>query len=174
MINRKLDELVICTFKNIADFDFTPELGAMFGGRPYFVKQGEEILLPEPAAFRMAVNLAKAILVKAVPAPEYGKGDDRSTIGQFNEDNVMKIVDSIIVTTNREEKKPTLTEEDRIAAKIEELNKFKQEIMAEVNAKLAKEAGYKDKAEVITELEKRQITFDRRKSKAELEKLLEE
>jgi hypothetical protein len=67
MINRKLDELVICTFKNIADFDFTPELGAMFGGRPYFVKQGEQILLPEPAAFRMSVNLAKAMLIKKSP-----------------------------------------------------------------------------------------------------------
>lgn len=174
MQNRKLDELVICTFKNVADFDFTPELGAMFGGRPYFVKQGEEILLPEPAAFRMAVNLAKAILIKGMPGPEHGKGDDRSAIGQFNEDNVMKLVDSIIVTTNREEKKPILSEADRIAEKVEELNKFKQDILAEVEKKLARETGYKDKGEVIEELEKRGITFDRRKGKTELEKLLVE
>ena len=36
LVNKSLDELKIVTIKNISDFDFTPELGDQFGGRPFF------------------------------------------------------------------------------------------------------------------------------------------
>lgn len=167
-MNKSLDELKICTIKNIADFDFTPELGAMFGGRPFFVKAGEELTAPEPAAYRLAVNLAKAILNKRIPMPELGKGDDRSSLGVYGDEQIEALVAQIMVSSFQEEKQPTLSEADRIAAKVEELMKFKTQMEEKESAK----SDFNDKAEVIAELEKREVKFDRRKSKAELEKLL--
>jgi len=172
IIQKSLDELKICTIKNITDFDFTPELGAMFGGRSFFVKSGETLTAPEPAAYRLAVNLAKAILVKKTPVPELGKGDDRSSMGVWGEDDVEKLVAQIMVSTYEEEKPRVLTETDRMAAKIEELNKWKESI--EKNVDTASPKVVSDKAEVIAELEKRGIKFDRRQTKANLEKLLAE
>lgn len=170
--HKPLDELVIVTIKNIADFDFTPELGAMFAQRPFFIKQGDTLQAPEPAGYRLAVNLAKAILNKRIPTPEYGKGDDRSSLGVYSDEDVQKLVAQIIVGSTREEKAPVLSESDRIAQKIEELNKLKETL----EEKFMKSDGssFNDKAEVIAELEKREIKFDKRKTKAELEKLLAE
>ncbi len=165
--NIKLDEHKICTFKNIADFDFTPELGAMFGGRSYFVKSGEELLAPEPVAWRLAVNLAKAILNKIIPEPEYGKGDDRSSITMVTDEKIQSLVGQIIVNAYAEQKPAVLSEEEKFKQKIEELNKWQQEMESKLKV------GFQDKQEVIDELEKREIKFDRRKSKAELEKMLE-
>lgn len=165
---KKTDELVICTIKNIADFDFTAALGAMYNGRAYLLKAGETLQAPEPAAYRLAVNLAKAMLIKKCPPPEIAKGDDRQVLGSFTDDDVMKIVPMIIINTTREEEKPVLDEAARIAARIDELNKRISEME---NAPTASVGG---KAEVIAELEKKGIKFDRRQSKAALEKLLAE
>jgi hypothetical protein len=173
MINKSLDELKICTIKNIADFDFTPELGAQFGGRPFFVKAGETLIAPEPAAYRLAVNLAKAMLVKQSPLPTIGNGDDRSSLGTWSEEDVEKLIASIMVSSAQEEKAPVLTESDRIAAKIDELNKWK-ESMEEKISNNEIQTTTSDKADVIAELEKKNIKFDRRQTKASLEKLLNE
>lgn len=182
--NQPLDELVIVTIKNISTFDFTPNLGAMFGGRPYFVKVGETLQMPEPAGYRMAVNLAKAILNDKMPIAEGGKGDDRSTLGAYSEEDVDKLVAEIIISTTREEKKPVLSETDRINAKIEELNNLKAKLEEKYlnptetteqptgNPNSTVSSSFTDKAEVIAELEKRGIKFDRRQNKANLEKLL--
>lgn len=170
LVNKSLDELKIVTIKNISDFDFTPELGAQFGGRPFFIKAGETLIAPEPAAYRLAVNLAKAILVKQCPIPELGKGDDRSSLGTWSDETVDKLVASIMISSSQEEKAPVLTEADRIAAKIDELNKWKESI----EEKMSQSGTVTDKAEVIAELEKRGIKFDRRQTKANLEKLLNE
>lgn len=173
MINKSLDELKICTIKNIADFDFTPELGAQFGGRPFFVKAGEKLIAPEPAAYRLAVNLAKAMLIKKSPLPDLGKGDDRSSLGTWTEEDVDSVVASIMISSAQEEKAPTLTESDRIAQKIDELNKWK-ESMEEKFSSNEIQTTASDKADVIAELEKKNIKFDRRQTKAALEKLLNE
>lgn len=165
---RKTDELVICTIKNIADFDFTAALGAMYNGRSYLLKAGETLVAPEPAAYRMAVNLAKAMLIKKCPPPTIGTGDDRQTLGSFTDEDIEKIIPLIIIDTTREEAAPKLDESARIAARIDELNKRLNE-MENVPA-----GAVGGKAEVIAELEKKGIKFDRRQSKAALEKLLVE
>lgn len=174
--NRPLDETVIVTIKNISTFDFTPELGAMFGSRPYFVKVGETLQMPEPAGYRMAVNLAKAILNSKIPIAETGKGDDRSSLGVYSEEDVEKLVGTIIIASTREERKPVLSEEERINAKIEELNNLKAQLedkFLKDTSESPKSEKFVDKSEVIAELEKRGIKFDRRQTKANLEKLLE-
>lgn len=165
MTNRKLDELKICTVNNISNFDFTPELGAMFGGRPFFIKKGESLIAPEPVAYRLAVNLAKAILLSKMPEAEYGKGDDRSSLGVFSSEEVDKLVDQIMQEKYKEEKPAQLSEAELMKRRVEELN-------SSPLVETKREGVYADKAEVIEELQKRGIKHDARGSKASLEKLL--
>ena len=159
--NKVLDELTICQFTNIADFDFTAELGAMFGGRPFFVEKGGTLLMPEPAAYRLAVNLAKAMLNKNITDTEKGKGDDRAAIKAWSDEDVERLVEKIISKKIFEERKPILSDAERMAEKIKALNE--PEIPVD----------HVDKAEVIAMLEAKGEKVDRRKSLAELKKQLE-
>lgn len=159
--NKTLDELTICEFTNIADFDFTAELGAMFGGRPFFVEKGGSLLMPEPAAYRLAVNLAKAMLNSRIVDTQKGTGDDRSAIPAWGEEKIDELVEKILSRKIFEQRKPVLTDVDRIAEKIKELNEPDIEI------------DHVDKADVIAKLEELGEKVDRRKSLSELKKQLE-
>lgn len=176
MENTELDFKVV-TFKNISDFDFTPALGAMFNSRPIFGKAkekciavGEELLFPYHIGRRLAINLAKQILVKKIPNPEYGKGDpsQQGATGSFGNEEINALVSKILLSEYQEEKPIKETETDVLMRKFEELNKK----VAELGATAVTPEGFKDKKQVIEELTKRGVTFDARKSKAELEKLL--
>lgn len=174
MENTEFDFKVV-KFKNISDFDFTPALGAMFNSRPIFGKVeegkivvGEELYFPYHIGRRLAINLAKAMLVQQIPAPEYAKGDPAVSGAAFGDEQINAIVAKIFVGEYQEEKAVKESETDLLLRKFEELNKQVEELKAE---KVSAE-GFKDKQEVIAELEKREIVHDKRKSKAELEKLL--
>lgn len=176
MENTEFDFKVV-TFKNISDFDFTPALGAMFNSRPIFGKAkagciaiGEELQFPYHIGRRLAVNLAKQMLIRQIPSPEYGKGDpaQQGSSLAFGDEQVNALVAKIFIGEYQEEKPVKETETDILMRKFEELNRQVEEMKGE---KVSSD-GYKDKAEVIAELEKRGITHDRRKNKSELEKLL--
>jgi len=174
MDNTEFDYKVV-TFKNISDFDFTPALGAMFNSRPIFGKAkqgciavGEELFFPYHIGRRLAINLAKQMLLQTDKAPVYGEGDPSRSASLFGDEQINAKVALILVNEYREEKPAKETETDILLKKFEELNK----VVEDLKASKVETQGYKDKAEVIAELEKREITFDRRKSKAELEKLL--
>ncbi len=176
MENTEFDFKVV-TLKNISDFDFTPVLGAMFNSRPIFGKTksgciavGEELNFPYHIGKRLAINLAKQILVRQIPPPEYGKGDpaQQGVIGSFGDEQVSTLVAKIFISEYQEEKPIKETETDILMRKFEELNKQ----VAELKSEKVSPDGFKDKQEVIAELEKREIPHDKRKNKAELEKLL--
>lgn len=176
MLNTELDSKVV-TFKNISDVDFTPALGAMFNGRPIFgkAKTGciapqEELYFPYHIGYRLAVNLAKHILVSGMPAPEYGKGDpaQAGSTATFGDTEVNKLVARILVGEYQEEKAVKESETDVLMRKFEELNKQ----VAELKSEKISSDGFKDKQEVLAELEKRGIVHDKRANKATLEKLL--
>jgi hypothetical protein len=167
----------VVTFKNIAVFDFTPALGAMFNSRPIFGKVakdrivvGEELFFPYHIGRRLAINLAKAMLVAVIPPPEYGKGDpaQAGSKSSFGDEEINNLVGKILVSEYSEEKPIQESETDKLLKKFEELNKTVESLKAE---KVSVD-GFKDKKQVIEELTKKGITFDARKSKAELEKLL--
>jgi len=165
----------VVKFKNIADFDFTPALGAMFNSRAIFGKvekdrivKGEELLFPYHIGRRLAINLAKQILIQKIPKVEYGKGDPSVSQASFTQQGVEDLAKTILISEYQEEAPIQESETDILMKKFEELNK---EIKILKEEKVSSE-GYKDKAEVIAELEKREIVHDKRKTKVELEKLL--
>jgi len=167
----------VVTFKNIAVFDFTPALGAMFNSRPIFGKVeagkivvGEELFFPYHIGRRLAINLAKAMLVKEIPPPEYGKGDpaQQGSASSFGDEQINALVGRILISEYQEAAPIQESETDKLLKKFEELNKTVESLKAE---KVSAD-GFKDKKQVIEELTKKGITFDARKSKAELEKLL--
>jgi hypothetical protein len=89
-----------------------------------------------------------------------------------------------------EDKPVAMSETDRLMAKVEEYKAMVEQLIPKTEVARPEEdvepepttdnqtattndpVAYKDKSEVIAELTKRQIKFDARKSKAELEKLL--
>lgn len=169
-MNPNANEYRVVTFKNITDNDFTPALGAMFNSKHFFIKAGETMNLPYDVGYRLAVNLAKAIIVGAAPAPKYGEGNDTQTSTLMTEKDIQTYVDKILISDYQEEKAYQMTAEDKLNARIDELNKKLESV---VDTKISTE-GYSDKKEVIEALKAKGITHNPRKSKEELEALLSE
>lgn len=189
----------VVTFTNKTDFAFTPALGCMYDSRPIFGKSGESIdidevvQLPYHVGYLLAKNLAKAAMNAAAPAKDE-KGIPTG-VPLWDEDALEAKQASYITVMYSEDKPTQMSETDKLMAKVEEykalvdkvlpeserekLNdtpteevKKEDEVATETEPKTTEPATYSDKADVIAELEKRNIKFDARKSKAVLEKLL--
>lgn len=173
----------IVRFRNIFDFDFTPEMGAMYGGIPYFVPAGGSLLCPASLADHLGTHLARHSILKKAPIRDEkeidGKGYDRP----LWDDGAIAAIKARLVTDAYTEDKPAvLTEQDHMAARVKALNEtFPDAVPTASVAPVAPVApvvvpspakAYQDKAEVIAELEKRDVKFNARLSKANLEKLL--
>jgi hypothetical protein len=173
----------VVTFQNGTDFEFSPEMGAMYDGRPIFgisggaIQPGESIQLPYHVGNLLAKNLAKAVLNKRAPL----KDPDGIPTGVplWNDDSLEAIRASFVTDLYTEAKAAPLSQTDILMAKVEELRKMvegKKEEVADVAVEPTTEAPqvltYQDKAEVIAEITKRGIKFDARSSKATLETLL--
>lgn len=174
MENNEFDFKVV-TFKNISDFKFTPALGAMFNSRPIFGKVekdsivvSEELLFPYHIGRRLAINLAKQILLKEIPAPTYGDGDPARSPAVFGDEDINNLVTKILIGEYQESSPVEESETDKLMKKFDELNKTVEGLKG---SKVSSE-GFQDKQQVIAELEKREIVHDKRQSKATLEKLL--
>ena len=162
------EEHKIVRLTNRTDFDFTPEMGARFNGTPYMIPAGKSLLMPKPVAKLLAKHLARQTYIKNAPVRDAsqtdGKGSDRPL---WTEEDCLRVADSFISDEYEEERPVPKTPAEQIAAKIAELNKLIDENPTEVAPE-----GYMDKAQVIAELNKREIKFDARLNKAALEKLL--
>lgn len=184
---RKYDpnDYKVVEFHNSADFDFTPELGAMYDGRPLFVGKGERRQFPYHIGMTLAKNLAKAVMLKGAPTDEPNNPTGRVL---WNDDSLLRLKQSYITELYSEETPVARTETDRLFEKIAELERLVKAgnaapadvapVQQEVRPPLPgddekpKEVTYRDKQEVIAELEKRNITHDKRSKKEDLEKLL--
>lgn len=193
------NEFKIVEFFNSTNFDFTPELGAMYDGRPLQVDSGKRKQFPYYVAHRLAANLAKAVLIKGAPLHDPNASNPVGT-PLWADEKVKSIEASFLKELYQDEKPIAMTETDRLMQRVEELEKLYQKTEAErpldaprevvktiqelvapesvVQApKIAPEAPttpktYLDKQEVIAELERRNIKFDRRSNKDNLMKLL--
>lgn len=181
---------------NISNFDFTGELGARYAGRDFVIPAGKSMLFPYTIGKHLAKHLAHQILLRAAPIRDAkeldGRGSDRPL---WDEQSLADLIEKIVSEVYEEEKPPVVSEGDRIAAKVADLNKVEKEIEEEaggnVDASAITPVGgidadgtqtpssgvsdiivYKDKAEVIAELNKRGVKYDARSSKAKLEDLL--
>jgi len=174
----------VVTFTNKTDFAFTPELGCMYDSRPIFgksgssIQPGESIVLPYHVGMLIAKNLAKQALVRNAPT------DDKNVpTGNpiWSEESLNNRKASYIEEMYQEDKPMAMSETDRLMAKVEEYKAMVDKLIPKVelggvpNEELTTTDSvtvHKDKADVIAELTKRNIKFDARKNKAELEKLL--
>lgn len=167
------EEHKIVRLTNRTDFDFTPEMGARYAGNPYLIPAGKSLLMPKPVAKLLAKHLARQTYIKNAPVRDAsqtdGKGSDRPL---WTEEDCLKTAEMFISEEYEEERPVPRTPAEQIAAKIEELNKLIEETPAETST--TPTDGYRDKAEVIAELQKREIKFDARLNKLALEKLLDQ
>lgn len=191
-IKAQQDAARIFKVTNPFDFDFTHA----WGGVPYTLPMGKPILLPYPLADHLATHLARQSLIRKAPLRDEketdGKGKDRPL---WSEEAIDEIKKSIMQEQYTEQPKPVTSEAELLRQKIEQLNRDFAALSDKVDAKTGGNAPlteemkpeptpdstltvdgqitYKDKAEVIAELNKRGIKFDARMGKEGLAKLLD-
>jgi hypothetical protein len=160
----------IVRFHNPFDFDFTPEMGAMYGGVPYFVPAGGSLLCPASLADHLGTHLARHSIINKAPLRDEtevdGKGKDRPL---WNDEVIAHLKTKFVTDAYTEDKPAVRTDAEIMRARVADLNVA---FPAEKEEVASAPASYKDKAEVIAELEKRGIKFNARLTKANLEKLL--
>lgn len=176
------NDLKVVRITNISNFDFTGELGARYAGRDFFVPAGKSMLVPFTLGDHLATHLARQILLKEAPTRDAsqtdGKGSDRPL---WSDGIIEELKKKILTEVYEEQRTPILSEADRIAEKVKELNKLTAPTETGGNGDASGlvstegstgEISYKDKSEVIAELQKRGTKFDARATKANLEMLL--
>lgn len=177
------DDFKIVKFTNISDFDFNGARGARFDGRDYLIPAGKSMLVPKPLGEHLAKHLAQAILISKAPirteAELNGKGSDRPL---WDEDAIKTLKKDILSIAYTEEAPAVKSKGEILQDKVNDLNKSLVEPEAEnveavgieVETKSTEngEVVYKDKKEIIAELEARGVKFDPRATKATLEALL--
>jgi len=166
--NEDINKVVRLT--NNTDFDFTPEMGARFGGVPYFIPSGKSMLAPKPVAKLLAKHLARQVYLKRAPLRDEseidGKGSNRAL---WTEDQALRLADTFISDEYAEAREAPKSESEVMKQKIEDLNK---EFSEDLPLAPAEPAIYVDKQEVIQALTEKGIRFDARMNKANLEDLL--
>lgn len=175
----------VVSFRNSTDFDFTPVLGCMYDGRAINgmsgkvgIAAGESMTLPYHVGRQLALNLAKLALTKRAPAVD--AAGIPTGVPLWDPTRLELLQNSYLTDLYSESKPLALSETDRLMAKVEEYKAMVEKLIpgsttAPVETPAVETTSqeiFTDKQEVITELEKRGIVHDKRKSKAELEKLL--
>lgn len=196
MINSQIsnpNDFKVVSFHNSTTFGFTPEMGCMYDGRAINgksgnpgIEAGETMILPYHVGHLLAQNLAKRVL-NTSPAATVDAAGIPTGVPVWNPEKLKDVADSFIKELYSEEKAATESETDKLMAKVEEYKKLVEEKLGistetpkvdEVKVETTEEVAqpevktFQDKQEVIEELEKRGIKFDRRASKVALEKLL--
>ena len=113
----------VVEFHNSTDFDFTPELGAMYDGRPLFVGLGEKKQFPYHIGNRLAENLAKAVMLKGAPAHDPNDKNPSGT-SLWNDVKLDKLKASYLTELYIEEKPISQSQTDMLMSKVAELEKL--------------------------------------------------
>lgn len=191
------NDLKVVSFHNSTTFDFTPELGCMFDGRAINgksgapgIQAGETMVLPYHVGRRLAVNLAKRVMNTSPAATVDPKGVPTG-VPIWSESKLDELANTYLTDMYAEAKPVAQSQTDLLMAKVEEYKAMVDKLLPKVEPEVIEAPAvesvspglpvevvktevttYQDKQEVIAELEKRDIRHDKRKSKAELEKLL--
>lgn len=200
METTNINDFKVVQFHNSEDFTFTPEMGCMFDGRPISgitgapgINGGETITLPYHIAHRLAENLAKYVMTRRAPTnPQVDAQGNPMIAAIWDSARLENMKNSYLTELYAEAKPIQQSETDRLFAKMEELKKFVEDNVStqagsietttppDISnspgaldaARVAAQAAYEDKKEVIEKLETLGIKHDKRKNKADLEKLL--
>ena len=185
IVNNPNDYKVVA-FHNKTDFGFTPEMGCMYDGRAINgitgapgVNAGESLTVPYHIGHQLALNLAKVAITRS--APNVDPAGIPTGVPLWDDQRLLALKTSYLTELYVEEKAATLSETDKLMAKVEEYKKMVDTLVATKKEPEAVQVvapvstgpmKFTDKAEVLSELTKRGIKFDARVSKAELEKLI--
>ena len=182
----------VVTLTNKETFGFTPDLGCMYDGRPIFgtsgasgIQPGESVTLPYHVGNLLALNLAKAAMMRR--APTIDAAGIPTGVPLWDEVKLLALKGSYLTELYVEEQPAMVTETDRLMAKVEEYKAMVEKLIPkqeedkspesnpsepeEVLASTSSKA-YLDKAEIIAELTKRGIKHDPRSTRDSLKKLL--
>jgi len=205
----------VVSFRNSQSFDFTPDMGCMYDGRPITgssgrpgIAAGETKMLPYHVGWRLATNLAKQAMIRSAGNKQEKDADGNPMVKPIWDDAALDALKRSFIEEMYSEDKPAKqTETDLLFARIaalEEMVRGKAEVAATepvvtpepivASAPAAPEDDeatkglqanavvppsdedpskvFKDKQEVLAELEKRNIPHDKRASKEKLEALL--
>ena len=191
------NDFKVVSFHNSESFNFTPEMGCMYDGRAINgqkallgetgvagIAAGETMILPYHIAHQLAKNLAKRVFNTSAPAQVSDTGIPTG-VAVWNETLLEEKKNSYLKEQYTEAKPVAQTQTDILMAKVEEYRKLTESLVAkltpqveeiktptETTEKVESQKVFQDKQEVIAELEKRGIAHDKRKNKADLEKLL--
>jgi len=175
------NDFKVVSFHNSTDFGFTPDMGCMYDGRSINGKNGspgidagETVILPYHIANQLATNLAKVMMTKL--APTLDPAGIPTGVPLWDVVKLENTKQSFLSDLYTEAKPVAMSETDKLMAKVEEYKLMVEKLIPKdtesTNLPTSNTSGYKDKAEVLKELEIREIKHDKRKSKDELEKLL--
>lgn len=194
MIEEKVvnpNDYKVVSFHNSTEFGFTPDMGCMYDGRAVNGKNGspgidagETIVLPYHIGHRLAINLAKRVL-NTSPSATVDAAGIPTGVPIWSEAKLNELKNTYLSEMYSEAKPMAESETDKLMAKVEEYKKMVDTLITKTETPKIEQTiseteknsepsvkVFSDKQEVIAELEKRQIKFDRRASKASLEKLL--
>lgn len=196
----------VVSFRNASSFDFTPEMGCMYDGRPVNgssgkpgIAAGESKMLPYHVGWRLAANLAKQVMLRNASNKQEKDAEGNPMVKPIWDDVALnKMKSSFVEEMYAEDKPAAQTQTDLLFARIaaleamvkgdtekpttEPLGTQEAALEAEEATKglqpnavippVEKSLEFKDKQEVLVELEKRGIPHDKRASKEKLEALL--
>lgn len=142
------NDFKVVEFFNSTDFDFTPELGAMYDGRALFVGSGERKQFPYHVGHRLAENLAKAVLIKGAPLHDPNANNPTGT-PLWGEEKVKQLKDSFLKELYVETAPIAQSETDRLMSKVADLEKLFEKEKAD---KMQKGEPVKDTIHTVAEL----------------------
>lgn len=182
------NDFKVVSFHNAEEFGFTPEMGCMYDGRGINGKNGspgidagETVILPYHIGQQLALNLAKIAMTRR--APDVDPAGIPTGVPLWDEPKLKALKNTYLTDLYTEDRPVALSETDKLMAKVEEYKAMVDKLLPKTENTVAETSDtsisspttltvFNDKQEVIAELEKRGIVHDKRKNKAELEKLL--
>lgn len=189
------NDFKVVSFHNSTSFGFLPADGCMYDGRPINGKTGapgidagETVVLPYHIAHRVATNLAKLAMLRGVAetSPQLDAHGQPIVASLWDDVKLERMKNSYLTELYSEEKPAAQSETDKLMAKVEEYKQMVDKLLnkePEVTASVSPQVVtspvtdsspvvYQDKQDVIAELEKHNISHDKRKNVEELSKLL--
>ncbi len=167
------NEYKVVKVTNISSFAFNGENGARYNGKDFLLEPGESLTLPFYVGEHLAKHLANAIIINEEPKINKLTGKPIES-ALWSDAKITELMGKIMSDSYSEEKQTPKTANEKMMDKITDLNKtLKDSTVTEDDVINGKDATtYKDKAEIIKELQAKDIPFEAKSSKAELEKLL--
>lgn len=189
------NDFKVVSFKNTTDFTFTPEMGCMYDGRPISgmtgapgINGGESMTLPYHIGHRLAENLAKIVQLRKAPIVD----EANNPVGKplWSTEHLEELKQTFLTELYSEQKPVQQSETDRLFALVEQYKKLSEDLINKVpvstepmkvpeisaittpSIEPVKGQVFQDKGDVIAELEKRGVKFDRRLTKENLQKLI--